>query len=162
MEATMEKPKLQREHEWLQQLVGEWTFEVEAIMPGGAPPEKHKGTESVRSLEGLWVVCDMRGDAGPDTSVMTLGFDPRLGRVVGTFISSMMTHLWVYNGSLDASGKILTMDCEGPSFTDPMKLVPYQDIIEIKSADQRILTSRVRGDDGKWTQFMTSRYQRTR
>ena len=52
MEATMEKPKLQREHEWLQQLVGEWSFEVEAIMPGGAPPEKHKGTESVRSIDG--------------------------------------------------------------------------------------------------------------
>lgn len=160
MEATMEKPKLQREHEWLQQLVGEWSFEVEAMMPGGARSEKHKGTESVRSIDGVWVVCDMRSDAGPDTSVMTLGFDPRLGRVVGTFISSMMTHLWIYNGSLDATGKILTMDCEGPSFTDPTKLVPYQDVIEIKSADHRILTSRARGDDGRWTQFMTSRYQR--
>ena len=160
MEETMEKPKLRREHEWLQQLVGEWSFEVEAVMPGGAPPEKHKGTESVRSMDGVWVVCEMHSDAGSDNAVMTLGFDPRLDRVVGTFISSMMTHLWIYNGSLDRTGKILTMDCEGPSFTDPTKLVPYQDVIEIKSADQRILTSRARGNDGKWTQFMTSRYQR--
>lgn len=52
MEATMEKPKLQPEHEWLQQLVGEWTFEVEAVMSAEGQTEKHTGSESVRSLEG--------------------------------------------------------------------------------------------------------------
>ena len=159
MEATMEKPKLQREHEWLQQLVGEWSFEVEALMSADGPLEKQEGTESVRSLEGTWVVCEMRSGSG--LSVMTLGFDPRVKRFVGTFVSSMMTHLWIYNGRIDASGKTLTLDTEGPGFTDPTKLVPYQDAIELKSADHRVLTSQARGDDGAWKRFMTAHYRRS-
>jgi hypothetical protein len=160
MESTMEKPKLQREHEWLQQLAGEWRFEAEMTTPDG-PPAKQQGTESVRSLDGTWVICEMRGTSSPGDSIMTLGFDPIKGRFVGTFVSSMMTHLWIYNGSLDASGRILTLDSEGPSFDDPAKLAPYQDVIEIKSADERVLSSRTRGADGKWTSFMSAIYRRT-
>jgi hypothetical protein len=49
---------------------------------------------------------------------------------------------------------------EGPSFTNPKKMAKFQDIITIKSKDHRMLTSRVQGDDGKWTQFMTVHYRR--
>ena len=37
-EATM-TTEPQHEHEWLQQLVGEWTLEGEATMEPGRPPE---------------------------------------------------------------------------------------------------------------------------
>jgi hypothetical protein len=42
--------------------------------------------------------------AGPATTMMTLGYDPPKRRFVGTFNDSMMTHLWVYDGALDAAG----------------------------------------------------------
>jgi hypothetical protein len=161
MEATMEKPTLQREHEWLQQLMGEWSFEAEMTTSADGQTIKQQGTESVRSLEGTWVICEMRGVSSPGDSIMTLGFDPRKGRFVGTFVSSMMTHMWLYDGSLDPSRKILTLDSEGPSFEDPEKLAPYQDVIEIKNADERVLSSRTRGSDGKWTSFMRATYRRT-
>ena len=45
--------------------------------------------------------------------MMSLGFDPQKGRFVGTFIGSMMTHLWIYDGALDASGQALILDAEG-------------------------------------------------
>jgi hypothetical protein len=35
---------------WLQQLVGEWSFEAECITGPDQPPDKHSGTESVRSI----------------------------------------------------------------------------------------------------------------
>ena len=63
----------------------------------------------------------------------------------------MMTNLWVYDGELDAAGKVLTLDAEGPSFTAEGKMAKYKDIIEFKSNDHRMLTSRTLGDDGKWT-----------
>ena len=44
------KTEPQKEHQWLQKLVGEWTCESEATMEPGKPPERFKGTESVRSL----------------------------------------------------------------------------------------------------------------
>jgi hypothetical protein len=152
----------QNEHRWLEQLVGEWETEMEAIMEPGKPPAKHTGTESVRSLT-TWVVCEGRGEmlgGGNATTVMTLGYDPAKKRFVGTFIGSMMTNLWVYDGQLDAAGKVLTLDAEGPSFTDPSKSAKYKDSIEIVSPDHRILSSQFQADDGTWHRFMTAHYRR--
>jgi hypothetical protein len=39
-------------------------------------------------------------------------------------------------------------------------LAKYQDIIEFVSADHRIMTSQILGEDGQWTQFMTAHYRR--
>ncbi len=152
----------QKEHEWLQKLVGEWTYEHECSMGPDQPPSKAQGTERVRSLGGLWVIGEGQGEmpgGGTMTSIITLGYDPQAGRYVGTFIASMMTYLWVYNGSLDAAGKVLTLDAEGPSMTG-QGMAKYQDRIELVSNDHRTMKSRILGDDGKWQEFMTAHYRR--
>jgi hypothetical protein len=97
---------------------------------------------------------------GTAKSVMTLVYDTAKKRYVGTFIASVMTHLWTYDGRLDDGGKVLTLDTVGPSFTEAGKMVKYQDVIELKSDDHRVLTSRVLGDDGQWHTFMTAHYRR--
>src|SRR5688572_1178854 len=107
----------QKEHQWLQKFVGEWKYEAEAATEPGKPPEKVSGTESVRSLGGLWIVAEGQGNMPggiTGTSIMTLGYDTRKQRYVGTWVGSMMTELWVYDGALNAAETILTMDCEGP------------------------------------------------
>jgi hypothetical protein len=160
MEATPEK-----EHRWLQQLVGAWTSEGEATMEPGKPAEKWKGTETVRSLGGLWILAEGQGEmpgGGTATTLMTLGYDPLKKRYVGTFIASMMTHLWVYDGALDAGERSLVLEAEGPSMAAEGKMARYRDVIEIKSDDHRVLTSHMLGDDGKWHHFMTANYRRTR
>ncbi len=153
----------QKEHEWLQQLVGAWACESECVMEPGKAPQKFKGSETVRSLGGLWVLLEGRGEmpgGGMATMLMTLGYDPRTKRYVGTWVGSMMTHLWLYDGSLDPEGRVLTLNAEGPSCADEGKITKYQDVIEIKSRDHRVLTSRMLGDDGDWHQFMTAHYRR--
>lgn len=92
--------------------------------------------------------------------MITLGFDPRKKQYVGSWMGSMMDHLWVYRGSLDASESVLTLDSEGPAMDGGEGMSRYRDIIEIKSGDHRILSSQVLGDDGKWTRFMTANYRR--
>jgi hypothetical protein len=154
----------QKEHLWLQKLVGEWTVKSEAIMGPDLPPETWDGSESVRSLGGVWVLAEGRAEmpsgGGPMTSLITLGYDPAKKRFVGTFVASMMTFLWVYDGELDAEEKVLTLNAEGPDFTQPAKTAKYRDVIEFKSDDHRILSSHVLGDDGQWNQFMTAHYRR--
>jgi hypothetical protein len=154
----------QKEHQWLQKLVGDWTSEAEMLEPG-KPPEKSKGTERVRSLGGLWIAAEGEGDmpaGGSATMLLTLGYDPQRKRYVGTWIGSMMTHLWVYEGDLDATGRILTLETEGPSMTGDGKMAKYRDTIELKSDDHRVLTSHMLGDDGRWQPFMTAHYRRTK
>ena len=160
---SMKKAEPQEEHEWLQKLVGEWTFEAEMTMAPGEPPTKSTGTESVRSVGGLWTVAEGEGEmpgGGTGTSIMTLGYDPQKKRYVGTWIGSMMTHLWLYEGSLDAGERLLTLDSEGPGMSGDGTLAKYQDAIEFKSDDHRVLTSRVLGEDGQWHLFMTAHYRR--
>lgn len=155
--------KPEKEHEWLARLVGDWTMEAECSMGPDQPPMKSEATETVKSLGALWIVgegkCTMP-DGEPGLTQISLGYDPITGRFVGNWIGSMMTHMWIYNGQLDSSGKILTLDSEGPSFDDPKKMGRYQDIIEIVSDDHRILRSQHLGKDGKWTQFMTAHYRK--
>ncbi|WP_152049303.1 DUF1579 domain-containing protein [Tautonia marina] len=151
-----------REHRWLDALVGEWSYEMECLMGPDQPPMTTSGTEVVRSLGGLWTVAEIQGttpDGQPTTSMMTLGFDPAAGRFTGTFVASVMTYLWSYQGSLDADSRILTLDAEGPSFSGA-GLSKYQDIIELVDDDHRIMRSQLLSDDGTWISFMTMRYQR--
>ena len=156
-------PKPTKEHEWLQQLVGEWTWESDTSPEPAKPEEKHRGSESVRSLDGIWVIADGKSempDGATSATVMTLGYDPRIERYVGTFVAAMMTEMWVYEGTLDASKNELVLDTEGPSFSDTNKRAKYKDTIRVEDADHRVLTSVYQGEDGKWNQFMLSRYTR--
>ena len=169
MEATPTQPTApmpaqpQKEHQWLQKLVGEWTYEIEAMMGPDQPNEKATGTESVRSLGGLWLLAEGQGEmlgCGLATTLMTLGYDPQKQRYVGTWIGSMMTYLWRYDGALDAGETMLTLNSEGPVMTGEEKLGKYKDVIEFKSDDHRVLTSYMLRDDGQWQQFMTAHYWR--
>ena len=147
----------QKEHQWLQQLVGDWTYE------GDMGEHKSTGTQSTRALGEVWVLAEGQGEitgGALGTTQMMLGFDPEKGRFVGTWIGSMMTNLWVYDGWLDESGKTLILEAEGPSMAGDGKTATYRDIIEVVSPDHHILTGNVQGEDGSWTQFMTTHYRR--
>ena len=160
MSDTMMKVELGKEHQWLEQMVGEWSSEMEANMPDGTP-STHTARERVRSLGGAWVVleADMSGD-GSQPTLMTLGYDPARGRFVGSFIGSMMTNQWVYEGELDESGTRLVLSTRGPSAAGDGTLTDYRDTVEIRSPDHRVLTSSYRGEDGEWHHFMTAHYHR--
>lgn len=153
------------QHRWLQQLAGDWTFEGEADMGPGQPAMKHSGQQTVRTLGELWVLCESQGsmpDGSPAQMLITLGYDPQKKAFVGTFVGSMMTHLWHYTGSLDAADKVLTLDTEGPSFSGDGTLVRYQDIITLQGPDTYELASQVIQADGSWKRFMTAAYRRVK
>ncbi len=157
-------PVPSREHQWLQQLVGDWTFEADAPVEDN-PSGKCGGKESVRSIGGLWILGEGRGEmpgGGEATTLLTLGYDPALGRFVGSWVGSMMTNIWIYNGSLNEAGNILTLDTEGPDFETPGKTARYQDAIEMVDGDRRVLSSQVLGADGEWRRIMTAHYRRVK
>lgn len=154
------------QHRWLGRLAGDWawTMEAEAPEPGGAPVTD-SGTEAVRSLEGVWMMMESRGstpEGGSATSVMTLGYDTDRQRFVGTFVGSMMTNLWVYEGTLDDAGQVLTLNTEGPSYTEEGKMAKYRDTLEFRGDGHRVQTSSFLHGDGTWRRFMTTHYHRVR
>lgn len=156
----------QQQHEWLTRLVGSWTFTGTGDMGPDHPPHDFSGTEEVRELGGLWIVMEGQGlmpDGTPAQTLMTLGYDTAADAFAGSWVGSMMTHMFRYEGSQDASGKILTLDTTGPSFApgaEPGAMARYQDIIEQVSDSHRVLRSRMVHEDGSLTQFMEAHYHR--
>jgi hypothetical protein len=150
------------QHRWLKQLAGEWTYETEFAAGPDQPPTKMSGTESARMLGDIWLIGEWTGpsvDGVPHSSVITLGFDSKLNRFVGTFIAPMMHNLWIYDGELDSNGTILTLESEGPKFTGE-GTGKYRDSFEIIDPNHKFLRSEFLNDDGSWHQFMTTDFRR--
>jgi hypothetical protein len=159
----MQAAEATTEHRWLQRLVGEWRYESEGEADPGEPPIRDTGTESVRPLGEVWMVCESRSEADESSSnIMTVGYDTEKKRFVGTFIGSMMTFLWLYEGQLDADGSTLVLESEGPSFAEEGTTARYRDTMEMRSDDHRVFTSSYLADDGSWHPFMTTRYRRVK
>lgn len=155
----------QKEHAWLHRMVGDWTFEVEACMLPGEPPQKFKGKETVRSIGGLWIIGEGEGEmpgGGKAITMLTLGFDPALNKFVGTFIAEMMSYLWLYEGTLDTAERILTLDCEGPIMDGSGGMTKYKDVHTLISDNERTLVGNFLDKEGKWQEMMTCTYHRVR
>lgn len=90
------KTKVQKEHQCLQKLVGEWNYETEAKMGEDQPPEKATGTENMRclgahqscSLGGLWIDCALK-DCGIGRVEITLSLN-KLWNVGSVVILSLI------------------------------------------------------------------------
>lgn len=152
---AQEPPKMPapaKEHQWLNQFVGQWESEVEITMAPGQPPLKTKGAENCRSIGGFWLISEGKSEMGGALfeHLMTLGFDPAKQKYTGTWVDSMSSYQWKYEGTVDATGKVLTLDTEGPCPMKPGQLVKFKEVTEFKSPDHRTFTSSMQNDDGTW------------
>ncbi len=132
------------------------------MQPGGRLV-KFTGREHVRSIGAIWYIAEGQGQLPgntTDTTLMTIGYDPARGRYVGTWIGSMMSTLWVYDGEVNADGRVLTLHSEGPSMAGDGKTARYKDVIEFRTDDHRVFTAHVQRADGTWQQMMAMDYRR--
>jgi len=150
-------------HGWLHRMLGDWTFETECAGPPGGTPMKSKGVERVRSLGGYWVVGESEGECpgggGQARVVIAMGHDSVAKRFRGTWIGSMMGHMFVYDGVLDIATNTLSLDSEGPSFTGE-GTARYRDIVQLVSNDHRIVTGNLVNPDGSLSQMMRATFRR--
>jgi hypothetical protein len=157
-----EMPKPTKEHALLNQFTGEWKVVAECAAEPGKEPMKCEGVESAKMLGGFFLVseseADMMGTAVK--SVLTIGFDPAKKKYVGTFLCSMDGTLWNYVGTMDETGKKLTLETEGPIPFTPGKRAKFRETLELKDKDRKEFTSQMQGDDGKWTEIAKVTYTR--
>ena len=161
---TPAMPTPTQEHDWLHKFIGEWTTESKSTMVPEQPPMQCSGTLTSRKLGGFWVLNEMKGEwsGEPMTGIQTIGYDEPKKKYVGTWVDSMTSFMWQYEGNVDLSGKVLTLDADGPNFMGGVKLTKFQDIYEFKSSDEILMTSRMLGTDGKWVTFMSGTAKRVK
>lgn len=158
-------PGPETEHQWLKQFVGEWEAKSEARM--GGPDQslmQCQGTMTSRMLGEFWVVSELTNNMGDMTmtGIQTLGYDREKKKYVGTWVDSMTSNLWKYEGTVDESGKTLTLEAEGPNCMSGGKMTKFRDAYEFKSKDHIVATSSMQNEDGKWVVFMTGNLRRAK
>jgi hypothetical protein len=161
--AADEQPKLpqpQKEHEWLKQLAGEWDLDMTMQEPG-KDSTKAKGSETTRLLGPFWSISEVNATMMdmPFSGRMTLGYSTEKKKYIATWVDSMQDYLWQYEGTLDAGGKILTLETTGPCPMQGGKMTRFKEVIEIKDKDHHTFSSSMELD-GKFVQMMTINYTR--
>ena len=151
----MNMPSPAPEHGFLRRFEGDWETESEIFMAPDQPPMKAKGTDRGRMIGGFWLAAEVRHDDGSFEARLTLGYDPKTKKYIGAWVDSMSSHLWRYEGSADASGRILTLETEGPMPPDLTKHSKFREVTEFKSDDHRVFTSSRLEPDGKLTKIIT-------
>ena len=154
-------PKPQKEHEWLNHLVGNWESTSQFRMAADQKWTESKGTETNTMVGGFWLFSDMKSEmfGQPWRGLGSTGYDPYKKKYVSTWIDSMTPCLSVGEGTVDASGKVMTVvisgtDCEtGKPCT--MKMTQ-----EIKDKDTTAWSMTMTGKDGKEFECMKGESKR--
>jgi len=108
-------------HKMLANLVGTWTTQTKAWMEPGKPPVEGTGTcEQKMLLDGRYLQQEYSGEmmGSPFTGINLIGYDNHTKRYVSTWIDSMSTGIYYFEGDATADGKTITQES---SYDDPIR-----------------------------------------
>lgn len=107
-------------HKVMEQLVGNWVYDLKYWSAPNTPPEESKGTNDVKWILGnRFLEMDVNGTAmgQPFQGMGIMGYDNAKKEYVNTWIDNMGTGMMNASGTYDAETKTMT---EEGTFTDPM------------------------------------------
>jgi hypothetical protein len=125
MQAMMEVYKKLAEpgerHQMLAKLSGSWTTRTKGWMEAGQAPIESTGTFEQKMILGQRYLqqeytSEMMGS--PFNGINVLGYDNYTKKYVSTWIDSMSTGIYFFEGTASADGKIITQEC---NYVDPVK-----------------------------------------
>lgn len=155
------------EHTFLKKFAGNWDCDNEAFFSPGQPPAKSKGTMKCRMLGNFWVLADIDTEVDEENKddveyrgLGTFGFDASKKKYMGTWVDSMSSTMWRYEGKVDGNKLILLT--EGPNPFEQDKTVKARDTWQFKGEDVVVLTSEFVGDDGKYFTVMKATCKRVK
>lgn len=159
-----EFPQPTAEHKWLEQFVGDWETTAKSEESPDVPSMTCEGTIKSQMLGGFWVVnrTTNKVQGMEIEAVQSIGYDPKKKKYIGTYVDSVMSHMWIYEGTVDKTGKILTLEAEGPNMMEPGKTAMYRDIYEFKSKDEIIATAQYQDPSGNWVTMMKGTAKRVK
>lgn len=137
--------------DWLEQMVGTWTFEGRAVP--NDPGQVQTGREIVTKRD-AWIVIEGEGYR------FQLAHDPQTDRITGDFVHWAHPQLWTYDGAVETDGR-LHLRSRGPDMEGEGGQAEYDDVFEIVSHDERRSVGRVREANGSWRDFSRTVYRRT-
>ncbi len=108
-------------HKMLAKLTGKWTTRTKAWMAPDQPPTEGKGScEQKMILDGHYLQQEYTGEmmGSPFTGINVLGYDNHAKKYVSTWIDSMSTGIYHFEGTASDDGMTITQKC---SYDDPVR-----------------------------------------
>ncbi len=108
-------------HKLLASLAGAWTTRTRAWMEPGNPPMEGSGTcEQKMLLDGRYLQQEYIGKMMGNTfiGINVIGYDNHTKKYVSTWIDSMSTGIYYFEGTAGADGKTITQES---SYDDPVR-----------------------------------------
>lgn len=108
-------------HKMLASLAGSWTTKTKAWMEADKPPMEGTGTcEQKMLFDGRYLQQEYTGEmmGSPFTGINLIAYDNHTKKYMSTWIDSMSTGIYYFEGTASADGKTITQEC---SYDDPVK-----------------------------------------
>ena len=108
-------------HRLLASLAGSWITRTRGRTEPGKPPVESTGTcEQEMILDGHYLQQKYSGDmmGTPFTGINLIGYDNHSGKYVSTWVDSMSTAIYYFEGGASADGRTITQEC---SYDDPVR-----------------------------------------
>src|SRR5262245_55210106 len=161
-EMMMKAAALGPQHELFKKLEGEWDLVVKSSMDPSQPPTETKSKSTIRTLmDGRYCQEETSGDfqGMPFTGMGLTGYDNVLKKYVSIWIDNMATGIMTSQGTVDATGKVITWTGES---SDPMTGKPskMRMVTRITDDDHHTFEMYGRGADGKEMKMMEIIYTR--
>jgi hypothetical protein len=108
-------------HQMLAKLAGAWTTRTRAWMEPDKPPMEGTGTcEQKMLLGGRYLQQEYAGEmmGSPFTGINLIGYDNHTQKYVSTWIDSMSTGIYYFEGTASADGRTITQE---NNYHDPVR-----------------------------------------
>ena len=115
MMAAMEKlGAVTENHKKMEPLVGEWRADVKVWMAPGEPQRSQGTSKNEMILGGRFLKSEFSGTmmGKPFKGIGINGYDIHKGKFTGLWLDDMSTSYMASEGTLDSSGKVLTLTSE--------------------------------------------------
>ncbi|HUJ89283.1 MAG TPA: DUF1579 domain-containing protein [Syntrophorhabdales bacterium] len=108
-------------HKQLAGLVGSWSTKTRTWLEPDKPPMEGTGTcEQKMLLDGRYLWQEYNGEmvGSPSSGINLIGYNNHTGKYVSTWIDSMSTGIYYFEGTAGEDGKTITQES---SYEDPVR-----------------------------------------
>jgi len=148
-------------HKLLASMAGSWNTKTKSWMEPKKPPMESTGTcEQKMLLDGRFLQQECTGDmmGSPFTGIGVTGYDNHTKKYVSTWMDSMGTGIYFFEGTASADGKTIT---QKGRYDDPIEgPMKWRAVTKIVDDNTQVFEMYGTGKNGKETKMMEITYTR--
>ena len=148
-------------HRLLASMAGSWNTRMKSWMEPDKPPMETSGTSEQRMiLDGRFLQQEFSGEmmGSPFTGIGVVGYDNHTRKYVSTWMDSMGTGIYFFEGTAGADEKTITQICR---YDDPVQgPMEWRSVTKIVDDDTLAVEMYGTGKSGKEEKMMEGSYTR--